>query len=241
MGKTFSKKNPIAKIFRKLIEARWFFAMSASGVASIIGISLTFGINSCRENQRVRAELHKSMLQAADNIQERFEDAQQWIAIIDNQNKVYKKADSILVAGGELPDSLCIEFRGTMPYIKISAFDHEFEKIFRGSYQLWQLQNSNDRLAYYIGQCYDGLNTVESTCLDLTESMLEMIGTVNATENFYRQPPRQWTISLLNNAKFQYYMSVRRVKSAIAADILRQAKHDYDENVVWRTNKLRKK
>lgn len=37
------------RLFRLLVETRWFFTMTASGTATIIGISLTFGINSCRE------------------------------------------------------------------------------------------------------------------------------------------------------------------------------------------------
>lgn len=241
MGKKKGLKH-IVRLFHSLIEARWFFSVSASGVASIIGISLTFGINSCRENQRVKREVRKSMLQAVDNIRERFEDAQKWVDRIENQNRVFRIADSINVAGEELPDELCEEFRYTMPHIKISAFDHEFEKIFRGSYQIWQMQNGvNDSLAFYIGQCYDGLNTVESTCQTLTDSMLEQIGIVNASKNFYRLPPREWTLTLINDPRFQYYMTVRRVKANIAASILSQAKNDYDKNVVVRSDKLRDK
>ena len=220
-------------------ENSWFSAMTASGIATIIGIALTFGINSCLENRKIMHEMQKSMLQAVDNIDERFEDAQKWVEIIENQNRVYRQADSIYTAGGELPDSLCQAFRYTMPYIKISAFDHEFEKIFRGSYQLWQLQNRSDSLSFYIGQCYDGLNMVESTCQSLSESMLEQIGAINAVKHFHRLSPREWTIALISDPGFQYYMAVRGVKAAIVADILMQAREDYDTNVVVRSNKLR--
>lgn len=232
------KGNAGMKLFRLLVEARWFFAVSASCVATIIGITLTFGINSCRENNRVRHEMEKSMLQAADNISERFGDASEWLTVIENQNRVYRTADSLYSAGAQLSDSLCLEFRGTMPFIKISAFDHEFEKIFRGSYQIWQLQNRNDSLAFYIGQCYDGLNTVEATCENLTEGMLEQIGIVNATKGFYRMSPREWTLTLLADPQFQYYMTVRRVKTAIASEILKMALQDYETNVLPRTRRL---
>ena len=102
--------------------------MTASGTATIIGISLTFGINSCRESHRVKREAEKSMMQAIENLDERFDDAQAWMDIINNQTRVFRITDSINRCGGEIPDSLCDEFRNTMPFIKISAFDHEFEK-----------------------------------------------------------------------------------------------------------------
>lgn len=241
MEKDKQKSFFILRFFRMLVDARWFFTMSASAIASILGISLTFGINSCRENMRVKAEVRKSMLQAVDNIKERFDDAHEWIEIIDNQNRIYSKADSFYVAGRELPDGVCIEFRYTLPYIKISAFDHEFEKIFRGSYQLWQLQTRNDSMTYYIGACYDALNTVESTCEDLTSGMIERIGIINSAKRFNRADPRQWTMALVEDPDFQYYMSVRKAKAQIAKDILTQAQNDYTANVVPRSEALRDK
>lgn len=227
-------RNFFVRLFRLLVETRWFFTMTASGTATIIGISLTFGINSCRESHRVKREAEKSMMQAIENLDERFDDAHAWMDIINNQTRVFRITDSINRCGGEIPDSLCDEFRNTMPFIKISAFDHEFEKIFRGSYQLWQLHNNNDSLAFYIGECYDALNTVESSCQRLSESMLEQIGICNATQPFYRLDNRQWTVALLNHPQFQYYMAVRGVKAAIASGILQEAKRDYNAHVVDR-------
>lgn len=233
------RRNFLSRGFDRLVEARWFFAMSASMVATITGISLTFGINSCRENRRKDDEMRKSMLQAAENLSDRFNDAQEWIDIIELQDRVYSRTDSIYFSGEELTDSICEEFRYSLPYVKISAFDHEFEKVFRGSYQLWQLQTATDSLAFYICLCYDGLNTVEKTCEYLTESLLEEIGNVNVDTHFYRSEPREWTVTLLENPRFQYYMSVRRVKAMIAAHILKMAKGDYENKVVWRAEKLK--
>lgn len=240
MGKKLSTKN-IKRLFRRLWKNRWFSAMTASGIATIIGIVVTFGVDSCLDNRRVRQEMQKSMLQAIDNIGDRLGDAQAWVDIIENQFRVYHLADSIHVAGGELPDNVCMEFRYTMPYIKMSAFDHEFERIFRGSYQLWQMRNKDDSLSFYIGQCYDGLNTVETACQNLTEGMIEQIGKINASKHFHRLPPREWTLTLLDDAEFQFYMSVRRAKTAMTADILNQTQNDYDTNVVPRGNKLKEK
>lgn len=239
MAEKSGKGNPVTRLFRQLIEARWFFAFSASLCATIIGITLTFGLNGLREAKRVKAEMQKSMLQAADNLQERIEEAQQWVDDIENQNRVYSLVDSLYTSGSEIPDSICEEFRYTMPYIRLSAFDHEFEKIFRGSYQIWQIQNDKDGLAFYIGQCYDGLNIVETTCADLTEEMLDEIGTINSKEGFYRLAPREWTMALISSPSFQYYMSVRKVKTDIALNILNSVKTDYAENVLPETEALR--
>lgn len=225
-------RGRISRAVSRLAGARWFFSFSSGLCATIAGILLTFGIESCRERQRVKAEIRKSMLQAVDNLAERFQDAGQWVEIIGKQDAVYSVADSLYVAGIQLSDSLCEEFRYTIPYVRLASFDHEFEKIFRGSYQLWQLQNRGDSLALNIGECYDGLNLVETTCAELTEGMLEQLASINATEGFYRLPPREWTLKLLADPRFQYFMSVRRVKSEVAADILEQARRIYDTAVL---------
>lgn len=225
-------------LYRKLVEVRWFFSFTASLCATIAGISLTFGINSCRETRRARAEMRKSMLQAVDNIRDRFEDAEGWVGRIEAQNRIYEIADSLYTDGKEIPDSICEQFRYSLPYIRLSAFDHEFEKIFRGSYQLWQLRNDNDSTAFYIGLCYDGLNTVETTCQALSDGMLEQIGKINSGKHFYRMEPREWTMALLTDSEFQYFMSVRKVKSAITAGILRQAYSDYETHLQGLTRAL---
>lgn len=215
-----------------LVEARWFFTFSSSVCATIVGITLTFGINSCRESQRVKKEMQKSMLQAVDNLRERLEDARRWVDIIENENRLYSIADSLYMNHLEVSDSLCDEFYNSLPYIRIAAFDHEFEKIFRGSYQLWQLQTGNDSLTFYISQCYDGLNMVEQTCSSLTDEMIEQLGVINAEKHFYRLQPREWTLTLLSDPGFQYFMSVRSFKASLADYILGQALEDYETHVL---------
>ena len=233
--------NPVSRFFRMLIEARWFFTFSASATATIVGISLTFGINSCRETRKARREMEKSLIQASDNLAERMEEAEKWIEILASEDRIYERADSILTLTGSLPDSVSVEFYNSLPYIRLSSFDHEFEKIFRGSYQLWQLQNRQDSLIFYIGQCYDGLNIVESTCDAMTEGMLEQIGIINSENQFYRSPSHEWTRSLVSNPRFQYFMSVRTVKINVARSILSQVKTDYESHVLPLSESLRKK
>lgn len=239
MGDNTGKKNPFARFFRMLVENRWFFACTASMCATIIGISLTFGINSCRESRKTRKEMQKSMLQAVDNLNERLEEVEEWVHILEKQNSVYNLTDSLYIAGVEIPDSLYEEFRYTLPYVRISGFDHDFEKIFRGSYQLWQVQNQNDKLSFYITQCYDGVNLIEQTCVELTESMLEKIGEINDSKGIARMSPREWTMVLLEDPRFQYYMSIRNVKTNVAAEILSQVQTDYKDNVIPDSEKLK--
>lgn len=240
MKQTPGRRNPVARLFRTMVEARWFFTFTSSLCATVIGITLTFGINSCRESRRARKEMQKSMLQAVDNINDRFGAAETWLARIEDQNRIYTRVDSIYQVGQAVPDSLCEEFKYTIPYIRLSAFDHQFEKIFRGSYQLWQVQSANDSLAFYIGLCYDGLNTVEYTCEELTSGLLEQLGASLAQKQYRDLTPREWTETVLSDPQFQYFMSIRRVKTAIASEILQQAKNDYDTKVIWRSEELRR-
>lgn len=232
------RRNPVVRFVCMLVEARWFFAMSASMVATVTGISLTFGINSCRENRRVRHEMQKSMLQAVDNLDERFADTREWVEIIEGQNGIYLEADELYKRGEELSDSLCTAFRNTLPFVRLAAYDHDFEKIFRGSYQLWQVQSAGDSLAYFIGECYDGLNVVEKTCEELTGSLIDAIGDVLAKDRYWEMDDRLWTLTLLESPAFQYYMSIRRYKTFIAAGIFDEAHNDFTTNVVPRARKL---
>lgn len=235
------KGNVIVRFFRMLVEARWFFTFSASVCATVVGISLTFGINSCRETNRIKKEGRKSLVQASENLNERIEEARRWLSVINRENEIYEKADSILTSGAQLPDSVAMEFYNSFPYVRLSSFDHEFEKIFRGSYQLWQVQDINDSLYFYIRECYDGLNIVEETCLSLTEGLLQLLAEINVRNNFYRQAPQKWSNSLVTDPSFQYFMSIRSVKTDVADNILSDVEQDYENHVLPLSNKIREK
>lgn len=226
------RRDNLRHRWRAVRTWKWFSEMTASTVATIIGICLTFGVDGCVKRNREQKELRMAMTQAIENLGERFDETQNWINRLLDQNRLYEVADSLYSSGAQLPDSICEDFRYTMLYVKVSAFDHDFEKIFRGSYELWQMRNQNDSLAYYISQCYDGLNVVESTCRSLTEGMIEQIGMVNADKHFHRLSPREWTVTLLSDPRFQYYMSIRWGKAFIASRILQRAREDYDSNVL---------
>lgn len=233
------RSKPANRWRQRRSRGSWFLNLTASTLATVIGIGLTFGIDGCVQRRKESEVRRKSMLQAVDNLGERFDETQQWIDKLLAQNNLYEYADSLYSAGANLPDSICEQFSNTMLYVKVSAFDHDFEKIFRGSYQLWQLQTRSDSLVYYISQCYDGLNVVENTCETLTENMVEQIGIINADKHFHRLSARQWTETLLSDSRFQYYMSIRWGKAYIADRILQRAKEDYDKNVLPRCAELK--
>lgn len=239
MGGNPERDNPSGHTWRRIRAGGWFAELTASTLATIIGIGLTFGIDAWVTKEKERKELNKSLLQAVDNLGERFKDTQYWMEKIEGQNRIYEIADSIYTATGDLPDSICQQFRYTMPYVKVSAFDHDFEKIFRGSYQLWQLQNNSDSLVYYIGECYDMLNTVETTCQTLTDGMIEEIGVINAAKHFHRLTPREWTLALITDSQFQYYMAIRWGKTLLASQLLEESLEKYDAKVILRSKHMR--
>ena len=233
------RPNAPRRLLRMLVEARWFFSFSASLCATIVGISLTFGINSCRENQRVRSEMRKSIVQAIDNIGERYAGAERWLDKLQQQNRIFETADSIYYATESLPDSVCAEVNTNLPYVRLTAFDHEFEKVFRGSYQLWQLQASNDSLTYYIGLCYDGLNTVEASLQEATDGMLEQFSAYTAAHSGEHLSPAEWTAGLISDPSFQFFMAIRGTKTEIAASLLREVHTIYQTHLLPASSILR--
>jgi hypothetical protein len=58
------KQNPFSCFYHELCETRWFYTFTASCTTTIVGISLTFGINSCRESRRIKQESHRLLKRA---------------------------------------------------------------------------------------------------------------------------------------------------------------------------------
>lgn len=103
------------------------------------GISLTFGLNSLRESYRKKSEAKQSIMQALDNINDRIEQSHVWIRNLSIQDSVYRIVDDLHRTGKNIPDSTCVEFASQMPLMQVYLCDHEFEKLSRESYQLWQI------------------------------------------------------------------------------------------------------
>lgn len=197
--------------FRRLAENRWLYTFSASATATIVGITLTFGINSWRETSRKKAEAEESVMEAVTNISIRAEQVGKWCELLEQQNEIYLKADSINEAGGVIPDSLCVVFKATLPQIQTSLSDHGFEKVFRESYQLWQALDQN-KLTSLINGCFEILNYTESLSRDLLESMIVQIEDCNAQTPLVGTDARFFTEAMLRRPQFRFYMTLRVAK-----------------------------
>lgn len=198
----------ISDFFKKLVEYRWFYTFSASATATIVGISLTFGINSCRDNHRKRAEAEDSVMEAVGNISIRSEQVRQWCDLLEEQNRIYLTADSISRSGAEIPDSVCVQFREVLPQLQTYITDHGFEKVFRESYQLWQVLEQ-DKLTDLINGCFEILDYTEPMCQDLLGSMITQMEECNAVTPFVGRDSRFFTEAMLARPQFRFYMSLR--------------------------------
>lgn len=200
--------SSIKRFFRKLVEYRWFYTFSASATATIVGISLTFGINSCRDNHRKKTEAEESVMEAVGNISIRTEQTGLYVGILEKQNEIYQLADSIYQSGAEIPDSICVKFKSTLSQIQTTISDHGFEKIFRESYQLWQVLDQKE-LTDLINCSFEILNYTETLSTDLIDSMLEQIVMCNEDTPLPGTDARFFTEAMLRRPQFRFYMSLR--------------------------------
>lgn len=223
-----SKENFLVRFYRRLIEARWFYTFTASATATVVGISLTFGINSCRDSLRKKTEAEQSVVQAVDNLRDRAGQVRHWSAVVEAQNRIYQTADSLYLAGTEIPDSVCEEFFMRLPVIQVSLTDHEFEKIFRGSYQIWQVLDQ-DRLKNDLDGCFETLNCMEPMCEDLIDTMMEQIMECNQSTPLSLTDARRFTESMLARPQFRFYMRLRIGKSMILSSLMQTFDETFDE------------
>ena len=203
--------NDIKLFFQKLIEYRWFYSFSASLTATVVGISLTFGINSCRDERHKVLEAEKSVMEAVSNISIRIDQLGRNVDLLENQNNLYFYVDSLFESGMEIPDSVCVIFKDMMPRIQTNICDHGFEKVFRETYQLWQVLDQN-KLTNLIDECFEVLNYTEPLSNELLESMIDQIVMCNDDTPLNGTDARFFTEAMLNRPKFQFYMSLRMGK-----------------------------
>lgn len=202
------KDNFIKRFLHKLVEARWFYTFSASATATIVGISLTFGINSCRETSRKKAEAEKSLIQAVGNIKTRLDQVKIYSELINQQNEIYFSADSILKESKNIPDSICVEFQSRLLQQKMLLSDHDFEKIFLESYQIWQILDNNE-LTGFVQLSFTLLRQIEEYELDYLKSLFKHIEDQNVETPFIGRDAAYFTKSMCANTQFQFYMAVR--------------------------------
>lgn len=201
--------NSKKSLYKKLIEARWFYTFTASAMATIVGISLTFGLNSLREYNRKKTEAKLSIMQALDNIDDRIHQSHGWIQGLSSQDSIYQAVEGMHKSGIEIPDSTCEEFAARIPLMQVYLCDHEFEKIFRESYQLWQILGHNELRDKMTG-CYELLNYIENTGKDIQNANFNILSECNKTSPLDVTDYRNFTYELIGNPQFTFQMTFNR-------------------------------
>ncbi len=172
------KQNPLSRLYHKLCETRWFYTFTASCTATIVGISLTFGINGCRESRRVRQEARESIMQAVQNLHDRADDIDNTLGLIATQDSIYVTVWYLNRHDIEIPDSLAEVCVGKMLSFLETVNDTSFEKIFRESYQLWQ-ELDHDDLTKKISLGYRIANHIEEYCRSTSRDLSQRLDDPN--------------------------------------------------------------
>lgn len=204
----------LRKFYDKLIDHNWFYTFTASATATIVGISLTLGINSCRDSQRKKTEAEKSIMEAVGNIGIRIDQLNKFHDLLESQNRIYAVADSIHKTGEEIPDSICSEFKTLLSSFNFYISDHGFEKVFRESYQLWQVLDQ-DMLTRMVNANFEMLSSAEPLCAEMLNSLLDQIAKANNTTPFVGKGARTFTEIMLNRPEFAMYMAIRMSKTSM--------------------------
>lgn len=189
---------------------RWFYTFTASCTATIVGISLTFGINSCRDSRRVHKEARASIMQAVDNLHTRANYLDLVFSDLTKQDSLFTVVSELYTKNQVITDSLAQEFMQALCSYRPEINNNSFEKIFLGSYQLWQ-ELEQDDLTYLISALYSLANSLETYCHYHHEQIYkEMqkctgLGTGLRTHSAIRNKIE----TLLNNDEFCFYMKSR--------------------------------
>lgn len=221
-----SKKS----FYNKLLEARWFYTFTASAMATIVGISLTFGLNSCRESNRKKSEAKQSIMQALDNINDRKNQSHSWIEGLSLQDSIFQTVNEMHRTGAAIPDSTCMEFAAKIPLMQVYLCDHEFEKMFRESYQLWQILGHDDLRDRMTG-CYELLNYIEETGKHIQTANFEVLAECNRTTPLDVSDYRKFTDELIDNPQFTFQMTFNRGQIYVLKQLERQLDDLYNEVV----------
>jgi hypothetical protein len=200
------KKNFIVRAYRKLVETRWFYTFTASCTATIVGISLTIGINSCREQRRVRQDARESIMQAVSNLHSRSGAIDDYLKQLSLQDSTFHVAYDLYNDGKEIPDSTAGAFTDALWSYNLHFADKSFEKIFLESYQLWQELDQDDLTSCINGAFYltDLLEDYYTKHYNQIREEVKHSGISSVDEN-----SKTVTETLLKNKEFCFYMTSR--------------------------------
>lgn len=218
-------------LYRKLIEARWFYTFTASAMATIVGISLTFGLNSLRESNRTKSEAKRSIMQALDNIDDRIDQSHGWIQGLSGQDSIFQVVYGMHKAGVAIPDSTCAEFAARMPLMQVYLCDHEFEKMFRESYQLWQILG-HEELRDKMTGCYELLNYIEETGKHIQDKNFDVLADCNRQSPLDVADYRKFTDNLIGNPQFTFQQTINHGNIFVLKHLEGQLEELYQEVVV---------
>jgi hypothetical protein len=206
------KKNFIVRAYRKLVETRWFYTFTASCTATIVGISLTIGINSCREQRRVRQDARDSIMQAVDNLHRRSAGIDDYLKQLSLQDSTFQVAYDLYNDGKEIPDSTAYALDDALWSFNFHFLNKSFEKIFLESYQLWQ-ELDQDELTRNINTAFDLTDLLEDYYTKHYNQIREEIK--HSGVSSMDEDSKTLTETLLKNKEFCFYMSTRSVDTRV--------------------------
>jgi hypothetical protein len=211
-----NKQNPLSRLYHKLCETRWFYTFTAGCTATIVGISLTFGINGCRESRRIKLEAQESIMQAVQNLHDRADLADDLLEQIKLQDSIYLTVLAYNMNHVEIPDSLADACVSAMISDHDTFADTSFEKICRESYQLWQ-ELDHDDLTNKISKGYLFVNHIENFCQSSRLALLQKLDETDFKESLWSGDSHSVTDILAQNRRLHFLMGTRyeSTKSAL--------------------------
>jgi hypothetical protein len=218
------KNNLVAKFYNRLKETRWFYSFTASCAATIVGISLTLGVNSCSESRRARRVARESIVQAVDNLHTRSEQIDSYLRNISRQDSIYDVVADLYNSGATIPDSVADEFLNLIFSVQFNIADKGFEKIFLESYQLWQELDQNE-LTSMITSAYNMTDFLENFCQSHNNQMLQEIKQCGLEANFLDDEAAETTKQILSSKDYRFYMNTRSLHTK-GMNVANEVHHD---------------
>jgi hypothetical protein len=207
-------RKTLSRIYHKLVETRWLFSFTASCTATIVGISLTFGINSCRESRRIEHEARESIMQSVENIHTRSDYIDVAFDDMVYQDSLFNLVSELYSTNRSIPDSLSKSFMNAMILYRPEIGNDSFEKMFLGSYELWRELDQED-FTYCLSAAFALANSLEDYChyhhQRLYEEMQKCDGLGTACRD--HSPSISKTKALLDNDEFCFYMTSRAIST----------------------------
>ncbi len=202
-----------SRAYHKLVETRWLFTFTASCTATIVGIALTFGINSCRNSRIAEQEAKESLEQAVGNLRGRTIRIADFLDQIYLQDSLYNIVIDLHMSNQSIPDSIAKKFATAVCTFEEYTNNTSYERLYRESYQMWQVLSQDD-LADKIDFAYDIINVLENYCETSNAMLLEKMGQCKgASHAFISANAQELTKALISSDDFCFYMSARAMKS----------------------------